>query len=232
MQIKSYKTRLFKNGEVLSDFVIEHLPEVQEKDIIVIASKIASLSERRVVSCSSEKELTDLIKKESDFYLETKWIPLTIKDGLVMAAAGIDQSNVDAGCVLLPEDSYKLAAKVRKELQQHYQVSELGVVITDSRVFPLRQGIVGGAIAYAGIIGLRDYRGKKDLYGRKFVMESLNIVDSIASAAVLTMGEGDESQPLALVSEAPVEFTNEVANKEDLKIPLEDDLYGPLFKRL
>ena len=95
---------------------------------------------------------------------------------------------------------------------------------------PLRAGVVGVALGYAGFKGLRDYRGKKDISGRKLKFTQTDVADSLATAAVLAMGEGSERQPLAVITNAPVVFTDRV-NKKELLIPLKDDMYAPLFRR-
>jgi coenzyme F420-0:L-glutamate ligase/coenzyme F420-1:gamma-L-glutamate ligase len=94
---------------------------------------------------------------------------------------------------------------------------------------PLRAGVVGVALGYAGFKGLRDYRGKKDVFGRKLKITQTDVADSLATAAILAMGEGNERQPLAIVTHAPVEFTDRV-NRKELLIPFKDDMYRPLFK--
>ncbi|MDB5265104.1 MAG: hypothetical protein JWN64_675, partial [Parcubacteria group bacterium] len=108
---------------------------------------------------------------------------------------------------------------------------KLGVIITDSGLTPLRAGITGIALGYAGMKGLKDYRKEKDLFGRPFRFETVSVVDSLAAAAVLTMGEGNESIPLAVVSDAPVEFTDRMNRKERL-IPIKEDIYLPFLGKL
>ena len=147
-----------------------------------------------------------------------------------MANAGIDESNADGKLILLPKDCFVSAKKLRKELQKHYKVKKLGVLLTDSRLFPLRAGIVGVAVGYTGFKGVSDERGKKDLFGRKLRMTKVDIADSLATAAVLAMGEGAERKPLTVIEGAPVEFTERI-NRKELIIDIKDDLYRPLFGR-
>ena len=112
-----------------------------------------------------------------------------------------------------------------------YKIKKLGVIITDSRTFPLRAGIMGVALGYAGFRAVRDYRGTKDIFGRVLKMSRTDVGDSLATAAVLCMGEGKEQQPLALIKDAPIEFIDKI-NKKELQINIEDDLYLPLFRRI
>jgi len=112
-----------------------------------------------------------------------------------------------------------------------FGLKQLGVIITDSRTMPLRAGVTGVAIGYAGFRGVRDYRGKPDLFGRLLHVSRTDVADSLATAAVLLMGEAKECQPLATIEDAPVEFCERI-DRNELKISLEDDMYRPLFTHL
>ncbi|MEJ0001981.1 MAG: coenzyme F420-0:L-glutamate ligase [bacterium] len=170
-----------------------------ENSVLVVTSKIVALAEGRTAVFTDKAQKTALIKKESQFALETKYVWLTIKDGMVMASAGIDESNAAGKLILLPKDSFRAAESIRKDLKKIFKLKKLGVLITDSRIFPLRSGVVGVALGYAGFKGIRDYRGKKDIFGRVLKMSQTDVADSLATAAVLSMGEGREQQPLALI---------------------------------
>lgn len=231
MKIQPIKTRVFKENEDLLKFILKYIKKLPEKSIIVITSKIVALGEGRTVVCKNKREKVKLIKQESDFAIKTKYVWLTIKDGMVMASSGVDESNADGKIILLPKDSFHSANLIRKELKKMFNVKELGVLITDSRLFPLRAGIVGVALGYAGFKGIRNYIGKKDIFGRKLKMSKTDIADSLATSAVLCMGEGREQQPLALIFNAPVEFVNNI-NKKELIINPREDIYQPLFEKI
>lgn len=230
MIITSIKTRIFKVNESLEQFILRYLPKVSDKSIIVVTSKIVALAQGRKIDSSSTKDKVKWVKKESEQYIKTKWCYLTLKDGHWCANAGIDESNVEyGGFILWPANPYQVARKIRRQLLKYYKVKNLGILITDSRIFPLRAGVSGVALGYAGFRGLRNYVGKKDLFGRRLKMTQTNVADSLASAAVLSMGEGNESCPLAIVSDAVIEFQVNTDPKE-LRISLKDDLYRPLFQ--
>jgi len=231
MQVKAIKTRIFQENEDLISFILKYVKKLPEKSILVITSKIVSLSEGRTVTYKNKRQKVALIKNESDFALKTKHTWLTIKNNVVMASAGIDESNAAGKIVLLPKNSFRTAHSIRKELKKKYKVKKLGILITDSLTFPLRAGILGVALGYAGFKAIRDYRGTKDIFGRVLKMSRTDVADSLATAAVLLMGEGKEQQPLVVITDAPVEFTEKI-NKKELIIPLKDDLYLPLFKRI
>jgi len=231
MKVKAIKTRIFKENEDLLQFILKYVRKIPENSALVITSKIVALSEGRTVRVENEKQKIELIKKESDYMLRTKYTWLTIKDGTVMASAGIDESNANGKLILLPRNSFVSAELLRNKLKKIFKVKKLGVIITDSRIFPLRAGIVGTALGYAGFYGVRDYRGTKDIFGRVLEMSRTDVADSLAASAVLCMGEGKEQQPLVLITDAPIVFTEKI-NKKELTINLKDDLYLPLFRRI
>lgn len=231
MLVKAIKTKVFKENESLFDFVTHYIPKLKNGSIIAITSKIVALSEGRTAIVKNDKEKDALIKKESDFAIKTKYVWLTVKDGMVCANAGVDESNADGKIVLLPKDSYKFVDQFRKRLMKHYGVKKLGILLTDSRLMPLRAGVIGVALGYAGFKGVRDYRNTPDIFGRKLKFTQTDVADSLATAVALVMGEGKECQPIAIIEDAPVEFTEKV-NKKELIIPVAEDLYAPMFKRL
>ena len=231
MQIQAIKTRVFEEKEDLISFICKYVKKLPEESILVITSKVVALAEGRTVEFVNEKQKIALIKKESSFALETKYTWLTIKDGMVMASAGIDESNAMGKLILLPKDSFRSADEIRKKLKKIFKIKKLGVLITDSRIFPLRAGIVGVVLGYAGFHGVRDYRGNKDIFGRVLKMSRTDVGDSLATAAVLCMGEGKEQQPLALITDAPIVFAEKI-NKKELLINPKDDLYLPLFQSI
>ncbi|TSC67759.1 MAG: hypothetical protein G01um101472_322 [Parcubacteria group bacterium Gr01-1014_72] len=231
MQIHAIKTSVFREGEHLVPFIARFIKHLPEKSILVITSKIIALAERRTKTIESVKTKERLIRKESQFAISTKYVWLTIKDGMVMASAGIDESNANGKLILLPKNSFKAAGRIRGALCHHYRVKELGILITDSRTMPLRSGVTGVTIGYAGFKGLHDYRGTPDIFGRKFRFSQTNVADGLAAAAVVLMGEGAEQRPLARIQGAPVEFCDSIAPTELLINPA-DDIYRPFFNFL
>ncbi len=230
MNVRAVKTRVFKEGDALIEFIAQHVPGIKDGSILVVASKIVALAEGAVVQLANKKAKEKLIRAESEWQEQVlpEWW-LTVRDGTVVVNAGIDDSNAGGNTILLPKDSFASAQTLRKKLMKAYGVKKLGVIITDSRVAPLRAGVTGVALGYAGFKGVRDYRGKKDIFGRKLVVTQTNVADSLATAATLLMGEGSERQPLAVIENAPVAWTGRVS-KGELSIPMEQDMYRSLFK--
>ncbi len=231
MKIKTIKTRVFKESEDLIEFILRYVKKIPENSVLVITSKIVALSEGRTVVFENEKQKINLIKQESSLAIKTKYTWLTIKDGMVMASAGIDESNANGKLILLPKNSFVSAELIRKKLKKIFKVKNLGVLITDSRIFPLRAGVVGVALGYSGFEGVRNYIGKKDIFGRVLKMSRTDIADSLATSAVLCMGEGKEQQPFAVINFAPIKFVEKI-NKKELIIDPREDLYQPFFEKI
>lgn len=108
----------------------------------------------------------------------------------------------------------------------------LGILIVDSRMLPLRAGALAYAIGYAGFKGVRDNRGKSDIFGRTLELSQTDVADGLASGVVICMGEGAEQTPLAVITDPPVEWTDEPIDPQELIIPPEDDIYRPFFENL
>ena len=160
----------------------------------------------------------------------------TIKNNIVISSAGIDQSNVGDYYVLWPKDPKKTVKKLHDWVRETYNVKEVGIIITDSHSVPLRRGTIGISLAHYGFVPLKDYRQEEDLFGRPFAVTQSNIVDSLAAATVLSMGEGAESTPIAVVSDLPfVTFTDQPIPLDKpfstFEVSEEEDLYSPFFSK-
>jgi F420-0:gamma-glutamyl ligase len=239
MQVTALKTKTIKTGDDLFEIISDSLQKYQSSDlentILVVTSKVVSLAERNVVMDVDDKH--QLVSQEADRYTEAEsskyGVMLTIKDSILAVNAGIDESNIGGGFVLLPKDSYASAEKIWRHVRTQFNLKNFGVVITDSTSFPLKWGVVGRALAYCGIEPLKDLRGTPDLYGRPLEMTQVNVVEGIASAAVLEMGEGNDSTPLCLVSEVKQATFQDhpptAAERKALLIEVEDDVYFPIL---
>ena len=226
MKVQPIQTKIFREGDDLVAFIRAHVPKLKEGSLLVITSKIVALAEKRTAMPS---DLERMIRKESVWVKKTKYGKLTFKDGMYMWNAGIDASNANGKIILLPKDSFAAAKKIYSSVLQKTAIRKFGVIIVDSRIMPLRAGVIGIALGYAGFRGLRDYRGKKDMFGRRLKYTQTDLADSLASAAIAVMGEGNERQPLCVIEDAPVDFTRRVSKRELIVAP-EIDMYRPLFK--
>lgn len=236
MIVTSIKTdRVSPGKETLFHFLDHSLSSITEGSILAITSKVVALCEGRYVS--KEQGLREeTVAAEADYYLpksESAYgIPLTIRDNAFVARAGIDGSNTDGVYSLLPTDSYHTARTVHEYLERRFGVKDIGVIITDSHSTPLRRGVTGVAIGWSGFVGLKEYKDTPDLFGHHFTTHT-NVVDALATAAVLAMGEGAEQTPLAIISDIPfIEFSSASPTAAELsffKPSLETDLFAPLM---
>ncbi len=237
MDIQPIRTRIFNENEDLFNFIIEHIPSLSDNSILAITSKIVALAEGRieVIESKNPEEIKlqkeKIIRQESDLVIRTDRTWLTTKNNNIMSSAGVDSSNSDGKFVLLPKNSFKSAEEIREKLLQHYNISNLGIIITDSRSTPFKAGAMGVSLGYAGFQGLKKYAGTPDLFGHELQVSRVNIADCLASSAVLTMGEAAESQPLAIITETPVTFANKI-DKDELVINIQEDLYKPYFDHI
>ena len=189
----------------------------RDGDIFVLAQKIVSKAEGRMVDLSSvapsakaiqlaqtvEKDprLVELVLSEASSIVLARPGLLLVEHrlGFVMPNAGIDQSNVGAGnALLLPADPDASAETLWDRLSTKFGV-RLAVIINDSVSRAWRNGTCGVAIGCAGLPVLNDLRGSTDLLGRKLQFSITGYADEIAAAASLVMGQCDEGTPVVVV---------------------------------
>jgi dihydrofolate synthase / folylpolyglutamate synthase len=235
MQVKALKSRIITADDDIFESVLRALKtarlSLKNKDILIVTSKVLSIAERGIVQVSDQKSYDNLVRKEADQVIGKSQVTLTLKNGIYIPWAGIDRSNVQPGyAVIWPKDPFKAAQTICLQLKKRYKLKDLGVIISDSHCVPLRRGVSGIAIGYAGFKGVNDLRGKKDIYGNILKVTQQNIADMIASAAHLVMGEADEQTPFALVRGAPTIFTGAKINPQESVIPAEECLFSPLYK--
>ncbi len=171
-------------------------PGLQDGDILVITSKIVSKAEGRVLRGDRESAI-----RAETVRVVARRGPTTIsqtRHGLVMAAAGVDESNTAPGTlVLLPVDPDGSAETLRKGIGERAG-ARIGVVITDTMGRPWRAGQTDSAIGAAGIVPLRDYRGQADTFGNVLEVTMAAVADEIAAAADLVKGK-TTGVPVAVV---------------------------------
>lgn len=217
-------------GDDISDLIINnarsHDFHLIDSDILIITQKIISKSESRLVDLRSviaspkakvlseitgkDARLLQLILNESVRVLRMRkgLIIVRHKLGFVCANAGIDHSNTIRGeeaenfVLLLPEDPDRSARTIQKEIQRKTG-SKVGVLIIDSHGRAWRNGTIGTTIGIAGVPGLVDLRGKKDLYGYTLKATQVAAADELAAAASLVMGQADESIPCVIARGFP-----------------------------
>jgi dihydrofolate synthase / folylpolyglutamate synthase len=240
MIVTAIKTELVDaDYGTLEKFLDNNLKEFEDGCILAITSKIAALCENRVVPIG-EVSKEELAKKESSYYLPSSIskykFTFTITDRTLIPAAGIDESNGDGHYVLWPKDLQQTVNGVRDYLVKRFGVKKVGVVLTDSTARPMHYGTDGIGIAFSGFTPMNSYVGKPDLFGRTMEVSVANIVDALASAAVVVMGEGTEQTPIAIIKDVPfVNFLDHNPTQQELDkfyiSHLEDDLFAPFINR-
>jgi coenzyme F420-0:L-glutamate ligase len=250
MQILPIKTRIIQPDDNVVDVLLERLNEMGfvllDDDIITIAETPLGTTEGRMIELSevkvsdearklSEKyeilpEVAELIIHEADEILGgIPRVVLTIKNNTLMANAGVDKSNVPPGYAsLLPVDPRSSAERLRHEIKAQTGKS-VGVLVIDSRTQPLRAGNIGMALGVAGFRPVADDRGRHDLFGNEMRITRRAIADNLASACTAVMGESDESVPIALIRNAPVEFVDQSFDSSEMWFPPAECMYMAIF---
>lgn len=237
MQILPLKThKITTRDKSILDVIDKYVTHLSENSILVVTSKIISLCEGSVIPDSKSKD--DLVKREADLYLpketNTYEVYVTIKNNVLAVNAGIDESNSIDGYVLWPKNAQESANKIRHYLKEKFELKNVGVLITDSKTTPLRYGITGIGIAYSGFRAINDHVGEADIFGRILKMTKVNVMDGIAAASAVVMGEGSEQTPLSIVTNIPfVKFQQNNPTKKELSlldIEPKKDVYGVFLK--
>jgi coenzyme F420-0:L-glutamate ligase / coenzyme F420-1:gamma-L-glutamate ligase len=196
-------------------------PGLQNRDVIVVAHKIVSKAEGRVVAARDRRrvaaqESTRILRRSGDMIISET------RHGFVCANAGVDASNVPGDqVVLLPIDPDLSARRLRARLEHLSDVS-LGIVISDTFGRAWRLGQTNVAIGVAGMEPFVDYRGATDATGKDLVATRICIVDEIAGAAELVTGKSLQV-PAAVVRGAP--FSPGRGSATEIVRPPEEDLF-------
>ena len=222
---------LIHSGDDLVAFILRSLQETStnlvDGDILVIAQKIVSKAEGRYVKLADVKpserafqlaeetgkdpRLVELILSESREIVRYSHLSFRSsgvivsenRQGVVLANAGIDHSNVETDCgaeqvLLLPIDPDASAKKIRQQLQQKTN-RNLAVIINDSLGRAWRNGTTGTALGVSGLPALLDLRGSPDLFGEALRTSEEAIADELSAAASLLQGQAAEGRPVILI---------------------------------
>jgi coenzyme F420-0:L-glutamate ligase / coenzyme F420-1:gamma-L-glutamate ligase len=236
---------LIEPGDDLAEIILASIEkagwELQNGDVLVMAQKIVSKAENRIVDLATvvpspraielavevqkDARLVELILSESKVVMRSRPGVLIVehKLGFVMANAGIDRSNVkgEDHALLLPVDPNRSAAAIRYAVAARAAV-DVGVLIIDSFGRAWRNGTVGTAIGASGVPTLLDLRGRPDLFGKPLETTEVGWADELAAAASLMMGQASEGWPIVMVR-GLVETGD--GSAVDLLRPTEKDLF-------
>jgi coenzyme F420-0:L-glutamate ligase/coenzyme F420-1:gamma-L-glutamate ligase len=231
-------------GDDLSALIVEATRkadfEIQERDVFVIAQKIVSKAEGRVIELDTVTPSQEASEWAKQFDKDARMVDVVMREsrrivrkergvmicethhGFICANAGVDNSNVAPGfVVLLPEDPDASARGIQAALEQAFQV-RLAVIVSDTFGRPWREGLVNVALGVAGIAPVIDYRGQLDSYGQLLRVTMVAVADEIASATELVMGKSD-NVPVAIVRGFHYEARE--ASVSELIRPPENDLF-------
>jgi len=225
---------LIREAVITSDLTL------QSKDLLVVAQKIVSKAEGRLVRLAevtpSAEARTLAIKVQKD----PRFVELVLREskeilravphilitrhrcGWVMANAGIDRSNIsqaDDRVLLLPEDCDASARRLREALEPEHPA----IIISDSFGRPWREGTVNVALGVAGYTGVLDLRGTKDRLGRTLQSTQIALADAVAAGAGLVMGESTEGIPVTLVR--GLDFSLPLSDGQSIVRPSGGDLF-------
>jgi coenzyme F420-0:L-glutamate ligase/coenzyme F420-1:gamma-L-glutamate ligase len=209
-------------------------------DILVIAQKIVSKAEGRIVRLDSVTPSADAVEWARSWDKDARVIALVLREssrivrmergiiiaetrhGFVCANAGIDLSNAAEGtAILLPDDPDASARALQAQLSAALG-ADIGIIISDTFGRPWREGLVNVALGVAGVAPLIDYRGTRDANGKPLQATIIAAADELASAAELVMGKSDRV-PLAIIR--GVQTKTGDGSGRDLIRPAVNDLF-------
>lgn len=214
----------------------------QNGDLLIISSKYLSISEGRIKKLEDVKpgiesinlsklyhidpKLMELIVRESDEIFGGLYgFVLTLIHGILSPNAGIDKSNIPSGKVVLyPKDPYNSIEILRKKFFIDYGL-RVCIILSDSRILPMRLGTVGIALACSGFEPIVDLKGTKDLFGNVLRFTSQNLADCFASLGVLTMGESNKSTPVIIIRGTDLKLSDKKISYDSLGIENKFDIY-------
>jgi coenzyme F420-0:L-glutamate ligase len=221
------RSDLARPGEAIPELLFNALAKyrvrLKTRDIVAVSSKIVGIAENRIRyldtirpgskarSLARKYSLTpafaQAVLDEADTVVGgVKGALLTVKNGDAVANAGIDRKNAPEGAIVLwPRNPDLSASNLRRSIR-HRSGKNVGVVIVDSRVSPMRLGTTGFAIGSAGFEPVEDLRGSVDLFGRRIEITLRAVADGIAASAQMVMGEASDQIPFAIIREAPAKF--------------------------
>ena len=234
----------FKPGDDIAGAIVDAVRaqnlRMLEGDIFVVAQKIVSKSEGRIVRLDSvvpserarawahawgkDARVVELVLRESAriVRMERGVIISETRHGFVCANAGVDVSNADEGtAILLPDNPDASARALQLRLSDAFKVA-IGVIVSDTFGRAWREGLVNVALGVAGVAPLLDYRGLTDANGKPLQATVIAIADELASAAELVMGKSD-GIPVAIIRGANIDSRS--GSGRDLIRPAEKDLF-------
>ena len=202
MEVFPIRIEKMKRGQRLKKAILRDFSgfPLRDGDIIAVSGKILSLLEGRTYLLSSKNDFSRIVEREAEFVWDSfPNLKLSIVYGSLSPNSGIDSSNIERESIILYPTVPNIKAEEIRLLFLLYFNVYVGVLLIDSRLFPLRKGTTGVAIGFSGIIPILDDRGKVDLFGNKLKVTKRSIIDDLAAIAHLVMGESDERIPYVVI---------------------------------
>ena len=239
---------LVKAGNDLAEMIVgaarKNSVPIGHGDVVAVAQKVVSKAEGRVVRLKDvepseraeeiakttlkDPRLVELVLRETKRIVKISLGTLIVENrrGLICLNAGIDKSNVSGedSFALLPENPDESAKRIRSGIMK-LTGKTVAVIICDTYSRPFRRAQVEYAIGTAGINVFKDYRGRKDMFNYILQVKNVAVVDEIASAAELIMGQGKEAMPVVVIKNLVGVESSESSSIEDLWISREEDLF-------
>ncbi|NTU99949.1 MAG: coenzyme F420-0:L-glutamate ligase [Methanoregulaceae archaeon] len=233
---------LIQGGDDLPSLICERV-SLEEGDIVCIASSVYSKAvghvlplrevtpgERAVRIAARTGEdprfIQVVLDSSDDILLEYPFVLSELSCGHVGVRAGVDQSNIEDGMViLLPPDPMGAADSLRQGFLDR-SGRRVGVIVTDTCGRSFRRGQTGHAVGWSGILAIRDFRGDQDLFGHVLKITEEAVVDEIAGFANFVMGESNNGVPAVVFRNCPF-----WAGHNDLYFRREEDIFRKMLKK-
>ncbi len=220
----------FSPGDDLAAAIADAAPWLADGDVVVVTSKVVAKAEGRLVHVPAGTDREAARRRavaDETVRVVARRGPLSIvetRHGWVVAAAGIDASNVAPDLlVLLPEDGDASARRLRARLADLLGV-DVAVVVSDTFGRPWREGLTDVAVGSAGLPALVDHRGAVDPHGNRLETTRIALVDEVASAADLVKGKL-AGVPVAVVRGLPADHPDPGTGTRPLVRLPADDLF-------
>jgi coenzyme F420-0:L-glutamate ligase / coenzyme F420-1:gamma-L-glutamate ligase len=241
---------LIQNGDDLASLLLDSMRRIgiamQDGDALVLAQKIVSKAEGRIVSLHTVQPTERAVALGRTTGKDPRFVELVLREsreviracpgllvtehrhGFICANAGIDRSNVgpqvgnEEQVLLLPENPDASCQSLRRELEARTK-KRIGVLINDSHGRAWRKGTVGVALGSSGLPALQDMRGTPDLFAYSLQSTEIGVADELAAAASLIMGQAGEGFPAVHVRGFPYALREGTA--DELFRPKEQDVF-------
>ena len=256
MKVTALKTsHIIMKDENLFDVICETLDynkiDLKEQSVLVIAETLVGTTEKRIINIESVINVSERAKELAlEYTMDPKFVQLVLeesdeiiggidgmlfteKNGILIANGGIDQSNsgIEGNISLWPKDPFGSARDLTQKIKKKFGIKDFGIIISDSRVQPIRKGVVGVAIGVDGFYPIDDCRGRKDLFGHEMKWTTRALADQLADTSHVVMGECDEQTPFVLIADCKsVEYTNEPIAYDSMLMPKSEDLFYRILK--